>query len=966
MRKLLSLLKTKRSGRRAGFRLIPLFFLCIFLLACFSWVNDTPPLSRAAFPDQSKISSQVEAKPTLTPEITGLPNFAQTTQPPPPNQTDSSIPVPTATPVPAATPAVNPTPLHPTGLKLPSPKELAALPPLKPRAVRSNLPASVDYTYLMPPIGNQGSQGSCTAWATGYYYKTFQEEKKFNWAVNTPLHQYSPAFIYNQINFGADAGSYISDAFQLMIDKGADTLSSFPYNQSNYLLQPTAGQLANAANYKAASRQVLYWQTYDTYGNPYGIDVNLIREHLANGDLVVISIPVYSEFDNATNDYNYQVTHSLSSSAASRGNHAITLIGYDDSRGAFRMANSWGTYWGNGGYTWLSYNFVRYFSQWGEVMVNRNQLQFTSYPTSSAGGSGSATISFNTNRNATATVYKSGAIVGSSSTPATSFAIPVSISNLSLGDNNLTVKIVDSGGVEFNNASLNAPISSVTPPAMPSNLATTTLSKTSIRLSWQDNSSDESGFKIYRWDGSILSFIYWGSVGANVTTFTDSNLNCSAGFSYMVSSYNAFGESNLVGWVDGFTLACISAPTSMTATTVSSTSVNLTWVDNSSEEVGFEIWRKIGSGGSWSIISSPSANATSYTDLAAVPSMLIYYKIRAYNNQGYSDYSNESSTTTSGSMFTLTLDGADVTYYINSLGDANWYTFTVPVTNTYTLDTFVTSPYTLYDSAMYLYGPNNFTYLTYDDDGGAGFASRIVATLTAGTYYVKLQSWGNYYTGTYTIHLRIGSSPTLPSALLASKVSSSRIDLSWTDNSSNETGFSIQRSADNVTWNTPVTVGANVTTYQDTSLLKSATTYYYRIQSYNSAGYSVGLNSSIDYAYSNSATTDPDFTVGSLADTNTSGTFRYSLSHAVPNQSIGFGVTGTINITSPLPSVPYGMTILGSNCSSGSTPVVINGSSGVVLDLGGNVVLKGLDIHGIQIKTTGGSGNKLTCVSVTK
>jgi Fibronectin type III domain. len=84
-----------------------------------------------------------------------------------------------------------------------------------------------------------------------------------------------------------------------------------------------------------------------------------------------------------------------------------------------------------------------------------------------------------------------------------------------------------------------------------------------------------------------------------------------------------------------------------------------------------------------------------------------------------------------------------------------------------------------------------------------------------------------------------------PSNLIATAVSSSEIDLSWTDNSDNETEFKIERSTDaGVTFTEIATVGADVTTYPDTGLTP-LTTYSYRVRASNSAG---------DSAYSNTAT----------------------------------------------------------------------------------------------------------------
>src|SRR5262249_18817681 len=72
--------------------------------------------------------------------------------------------------------------------------------------------------------------------------------------------------------------------------------------------------------------------------------------------------------------------------------------------------------------------------------------------------------------------------------------------------------------------------------------------------------------------------------------------------------------------------------------------------------------------------------------------------------------------------------------------------------------------------------------------------------------------------------------------LSASAASSSRIDLSWQDNSSNESGYTIQSATSSSgPWSQVTTVGPGVTSYSNTGL-SAATTYYYRVCAYNSAG----------------------------------------------------------------------------------------------------------------------------------
>jgi calcineurin-like phosphoesterase family protein/purple acid phosphatase-like protein/fibronectin type III domain protein len=88
------------------------------------------------------------------------------------------------------------------------------------------------------------------------------------------------------------------------------------------------------------------------------------------------------------------------------------------------------------------------------------------------------------------------------------------------------------------------------------------------------------------------------------------------------------------------------------------------------------------------------------------------------------------------------------------------------------------------------------------------------------------------------------SPPPAPGNLAASAVSNDRIDLAWTDNSTDESGFKIEQSTDGVNFNQIATVGANVTGYSSTGL-SPTTTYSYRVRAFNAAG---------DSAYSNVAT----------------------------------------------------------------------------------------------------------------
>jgi hypothetical protein len=85
--------------------------------------------------------------------------------------------------------------------------------------------------------------------------------------------------------------------------------------------------------------------------------------------------------------------------------------------------------------------------------------------------------------------------------------------------------------------------------------------------------------------------------------------------------------------------------------------------------------------------------------------------------------------------------------------------------------------------------------------------------------------------------------PAAPSSLVASTVSTSQINLNWTDNSVDETGFLVERSTDGIYFMQIATVGADVTTYADSGLTPN-TTYTYRVRATNAAGTSLYSNTS--------------------------------------------------------------------------------------------------------------------------
>ncbi len=414
-------------------------------------------------------------------------------------------------------------------------------------------------------------------------------------------------------------------------------------------------------------------------------------------------------------------------------------------------------------------------------------------------------------------------------------------------------------------------------PAAPSGLAATAISTSQINLSWTDNAPNETGFKIERKTGSGGTYAQIGTVGAGVTSYNDTGLSVTTTYYYRVRATNSIGDSTYSNEANATTLDNVpAAPSNLTANAASSNQINLSWTDNATNETGFKIERKTGSGGTYSQIAAVGAGVVTYSDSGLTASTTYYYRVRATNSAGDSAYSAEASAATSappptglqGDYF----DNMDFTAYTLSRLDTtvnfNWGTGspdptigpdTFSVRWTGQVQPQYSQTYTFYTTSddgirLWVNGQNIINNWT---DHGATENSGTIALVANQKYDIVLEYYENG--GSAVAQLSWSSSsqakqiipsnrlfpvPAAPANLATSAVSSSQINLTWADNSSNETGFKIERkTGSGGTYSQIATVAAGVTSYGDVGL-SEATIYYYRVRASNGSG---------DSAYSNEA-----------------------------------------------------------------------------------------------------------------
>mgnify|MGYP000165858937 FL=1 len=273
------------------------------------------------------------------------------------------------------------------------------------------LPSSVDLSLSesFPSVGNQGSVGSCTAWASTYYQFGYQVASMNSWdAKNDPTKQFSPKWTYNLCNNGINKGSLYSTIYSVLANQGAVRYSEFAPSgvatRAEYgtWYLDTEG-MKRALQYRISDYEHLCFADVEAstpITNSKSACLNVMKSLLNSGNVLTFQtdfgewdyMKLSSQYNSALNGQYVCIKHYDPDNKWS--GHAMAIVGYDDNisydlnedgiiqnyeKGAFKIVNSWGEQYGNDGYMWVMYDALNRVSNATNQNVPNREPIFDDY-----------------------------------------------------------------------------------------------------------------------------------------------------------------------------------------------------------------------------------------------------------------------------------------------------------------------------------------------------------------------------------------------------------------------------------------------------------------------------------------------------------------------------------------------------------------------------------------------------------
>jgi len=224
-----------------------------------------------------------------------------------------------------------------------------------------DVPASVDLREYFSPVEDQGQLGSCTANAACGMMEYYQRRACGKFVDMSRLFVYKVTRQY--LGLTGDTGAYLRSVMGALALFGSPPEKYWPYDVKKFEADPPAFAFAFAQNYQA-----LTYFRLDPANQPGDQTIDTVKKHLAAGVPAIFGFTVYATIRSPkkAGDIPFPAKNETV-----LGGHAIVAAGYDDARtvtnpsdgktqtGAFLIRNSWGASWGEQGYGWLPYEYVR-------------------------------------------------------------------------------------------------------------------------------------------------------------------------------------------------------------------------------------------------------------------------------------------------------------------------------------------------------------------------------------------------------------------------------------------------------------------------------------------------------------------------------------------------------------------------------------------------------------------------------
>ncbi len=230
----------------------------------------------------------------------------------------------------------------------------------------AELSPRVDLRAFFPPVVDQGSINSCTAATASALIGYFEQKTLGSSREVSPSIMFLYKIERNLLGKSGDSGAFLRTGMQALRAFGVPPESSWPYSPDLLDVEPTQFQYAYAANYKATH----YFRLDDGVATADDV-LARAKASLAGSIPVMFGLALFSSFNSGTSGEipfpgAYDTKVAL---------HALVAAGYDDGKaitridpatgrmqitgGAILIRNSWGPGWGEGGYGWLPYDYVR-------------------------------------------------------------------------------------------------------------------------------------------------------------------------------------------------------------------------------------------------------------------------------------------------------------------------------------------------------------------------------------------------------------------------------------------------------------------------------------------------------------------------------------------------------------------------------------------------------------------------------